>query len=107
MSCDRISTGDVVHDLAELSRRHDPDLKISLRHLEETLNKRTPIDGQTGGDLEIETGDSDPFPERVQKLIDEGWKYRKGIDEPSVLISPDGDSQFTVKEDGNLYDHEA
>lgn len=60
-------TGDVVDDLGELSRRHDPHLGIALKHLEETLNKRKAIDNQTGGDFEIETGENNPFPESLLK----------------------------------------
>lgn len=44
---------------------------------------------------------------KVRTLIDGGWDFRRGMDEPSVLISPDDDSQLTVKEDGTLYDHHA
>ncbi|MBI4037461.1 hypothetical protein HY382_00245 [Candidatus Curtissbacteria bacterium] len=109
MSCEKEIpyTGDVIAYWEEISKRHDPHLEIALKHREKTLTKRKTVNNQTGSDFETETGENNPFPARVQKLIDAGWQFRKGTDEPSVLISPDGNSQFTVKEDGNLYDHEA
>ena len=36
-----------------------------------------------------------------------GWTQHGGGDEPAVLVSPDGDSQVALREDGTLYDHHA